>query len=291
MRIIPVDFDRSRFFSETAPDYVRTMLALPWINAIGAVEENGDLAEAVGLLMYDIDEGGGEIFVRWLYVLDRYRFRGIGEYLLAELCKMVGAMGFEGISVAFYRDDILGEEYTRRFESYFTEKGIIDKWKLPKNYVAGAEEFSDLPIIAKAEEASLDGVVALKNISVAETNLFLKAKGIKGINAGFFEKNVSCGVYRDGRLKGLVLVLMGGNYYMFVKLIAEEDRDEEKLRMFSALAIADRIKMNEYVSMFSFNKKDAAILSKIFEGQEGIEFYALEADISKVLEELSSEEE
>ncbi len=287
MKIISVDHDNSDYFSEVAPGYIRAMLAMPWVGALGAVLEEKASAYAVGFLLYEEGEDG-EFFVRWMYVLDRFRYRGVGENLLAEFCLLAKKKGCEGVSVVF--SETSGDkEYLKRFESYFTEKGFSNEWKLPPSYVIGAENYANLPFIALAEKAALSEVKALGEIDAASFNAFMGLKGLKGYRASDFDQKTSSGIFYRNSLKGLLLFLKGDNYYVPVEMIADSDEDALKLAMFSSLAVSDNMTMNEYIAAYSMTKKGNGALQKIFEGENCYEAYALSADMTILMQELGEE--
>ncbi|MCR4892427.1 MAG: GNAT family N-acetyltransferase [Lachnospiraceae bacterium] len=289
MNIVLVDYDNSMYFSELAPEHERACLALPYAGGLGALVEEGDSLVPAGLLIYEESEDE-ELIIRWLYVLERFRYKGIGERLLAELCSVAGESGYEGISV-FFCEDVGEKEYLERYRSYFTEKGFSNEWKPPVTFIVGADKVTTLPFLSFAEKQALEDVHPLSKINATMINGFLGLKGIRGLRASDFEQNTSCGIIHDNKLKGLYLVLKGGNFYMPVMCIADSNDDTLKLMAFAILGIADNMTARDFLGLFDLNKKERAVIEKIFEDGDFYETYALSAETSALLKELEEEVE
>ncbi len=281
MKVMPLDYENSKIFSNVVPEYVRCLLKLPWVGALGAIIEDEDLIDPVGTIFYREGEDG-EFFISWLYVDESNRNRGIGENLLAETCILAGKKGFSGISVLF-SETVANKECLENLESYFIEKGFTDKWKLPSNFIIDAETFCHLSLIKQAEKASLNGVKSFEKISLNEFNVFMDNKGIKDISASDFDQKVSCGIYHDGLLEGVYLVLKSENYYIPVALFSKSTSDQKKLILFSCLKTVDIITLKDLVVLLDLTRKESDIFEKLFSEQDTYKVYALGAAVEDLL--------
>ncbi len=289
MRIIPLDYETSKYFSALAPESVRILLTLPWIGGLGAVIGEENMAEVAGILLYDYDEEEGEFYITWIFVEERLRFQGIGETLLAQACIIAREKGLEGISVVY--TEILGEEeYFENLEGYFAEKGISDKWNMPSSFLVDAETFSTLPFISMAEETNLNNVRPLKDIDLSEFNGFIKKEGHAGLEAHVFDQDASCGIYHNNVLKGVLVVLRGGDYYLPVTVIGVSDEDKDKLFLFTMRVIADNASVEDYIGLLCLTREAAKLFSHVFDEKDQYKTYAMAGEIEMVLENLGEEE-
>ncbi len=280
--ILQLDANTSKYFSEVAPEYIRSLLELPFFGAIGAFDVFS--AQPVGILLFE-ERTGEELYIRWFYVLEKFRYKGNGEQLLAHFCRMAGQNGYKKISVVF--SEVIGEkEYLSRFEDYFTEKGFTRRQELPSSYMVNGEKFLSLPFVTSGDDQVLEEVMPFCKISKAAYNEFMQTKEFSPILNTNFDKELSCGIFRGNKLSGLLFVLKGGEYYMPVGVVAYSKKDARKLLLYTVGKIAEQITQDDFVAAISLSENSQDVFQMIFDGEEGYEVYALEADTEVLLKDL-----
>lgn len=215
MIITTINEVNSSVFERLMPEGFFSMLAMPGYFALGAIYEDNGEKYAAGTLVFEVTEGfnGEEDFIgaqlHWIYVAEQFRKKGIGDALMKEILRVLTASEIE-----LFRCDLpMGAEYD--FLCFYLEQWgfqfrLMDKYecdvtleelaqnpfwkKKNKNRVEPLSEFSDNTVIQVIQQFEDTPYMPLD----LEEALAL------------CDKDVSCAVWEDGSIKGLLLLQKRG---------------------------------------------------------------------------------
>ena len=148
------------FFQPMDPFERLGLLDLYYGFAIGALFDDGESIEPVGLLVGTADEE--KISIEWLVVMPEYQYRGIGEELLRIVFEMASNGKIPEVCVAML-PDVTREKFARGAKEYFEERLFTRKEEI------GADTYCQL--------LDLESSKTLKNYSDVSCESFADMTG------------------------------------------------------------------------------------------------------------------
>ncbi|MCR5627268.1 MAG: GNAT family N-acetyltransferase [Lachnospiraceae bacterium] len=279
MKVIPVTKKEKVFFADVAPEYIRSALALPTFGGLGAIDEETE--ESLGLIVYSFDNMGG-IYIRWMYVDEKCRNRGVGGAMLDALFTYARVKDFDGLYVVLTPGNE-GESDSSSLEDYFRKKSFSNKISLPDRRIISAGKLTSLPFFEKAErkkrEKELANIRSLHDIGSDVIKSFLESNSLENIDVYAFEGETSCGVFYGTALKGLLLVYKADSLYMPVYLSTDKEEDKVNLLMYSMIKAASILTDSEAIAVFPMNEEEERLCRKILLCEGGSEAFTLEAEL------------
>lgn len=211
MIITTINTVNGSVFERLMPEELYSVITMPGYFALGAIWEEESEKYTAGTLVFEITEGfNGEenvigAVLHWIYVAEQFRKKGIADALMKELLNVLDAsaidllrcdlpMGDEYDFLCFYLEQ-WGFEF-RHMEKYECDVTMEELkqnpfWKRKnKKRVESLAEFSESTVI--------QGVRQFQDMPYVPVDLE-EAYGL-------CDKDVSCAIWEDGSIKGLILI-------------------------------------------------------------------------------------
>lgn len=182
---------------------------------IGAVFENENENIAAGILIFDVDEGGSDgeslivVRLRWIYVAEEFRNKGIGNSLMEEFYRVLNDSELYNVIC----DVPFPEEYDELC-SFLENWGFVFKLTDIYDYTAAVGEYlSTKALSGKKPSEAVISISGLEPVEWRHLVKLLKAKyryNDLSENINDYDKNISCVWYDKNAIKGVLLVKIYG---------------------------------------------------------------------------------
>ena len=241
--------------------------------AIGALRLVGDLSCAAGAIVYTVppsDDGAPMIRLDWIMVHEDLRQKGTGNFLIAQVLELT--FQHEGMGICT-------DLPVKRFENELEEAELpvlyncLDSWDLLFDLTLGSSfalKISDCRG-NKAIDQKPEKVISLRKLGDRAAEMmeqFFKGdrndydEDLKDLSPDFFDKDISCAVLSDGRIRAMLLF----------------HRIEEGLLRYEGLVKADGSDAKDILNLLRFtygacmeNGYEDGMIFGAFRSEEGME--------------------
>ena len=215
MIITTINEVNSSVFERLMPERLFSALTMPGYFALGAIWEEEGEKYAAGTLVFEVTEGfNGEenligAVLHWIYIADQFRQKGIADALIKEVLKVLETSGIQLLLC----DLPMGEEYNflcSYLEQWGFEFGLMEKYECDVTL----DEIKERPFWKQKIRNKVESLTQFSDHEVR--------KGIQQFQdlpympvdleevLDLCDKDVSCAVWEDGSIKGLLMVQKKG---------------------------------------------------------------------------------
>ena len=263
-----------RFGSVLSPDLMED-IAVGKHQALGALRSSGRDVHAAGAIVFDIERAGLDdeeiLRVKWLYVADEWRERGVANFLIGEMVHFMAEQGSPAMTVDLYVDD-----NTELYGDLFSEWHFLFAGSVSPELAFALNDISERSAFEKYE----DKATSLLELQDKEEDVlvreFLAERDYRGYLSGedlpgdYIETELSCFSGSRARPDGLMLAHRYPSGRISIEYNAssseEEDRTEEMLGALTLTAMYKYDRTTEVVMNERFIEDDE-LLDELFRRQ------------------------
>ena len=231
---------------------------------IGAVRSNGNKAYGVGAIAGEIAEDGSELFVRWLFVDEDFRGRGVAHSLIGELIDTANKNRIRRVTF----ETSLGNEWLLIFGF------LLNEWRFVISTGLFSEAVIDVSGIKKPTKLAAKTGDA-KDIEGVDVKKYLRSKGYRGFlldaTDDYIDPELSCCYGKKEAPTGLLLAHRLPSGRVRAEYVdGENETITTALTCYFALSAKEKCEASAEL-IFPVTGKDAGqILDTVFEKQRGM---------------------
>lgn len=215
--------DEIKYYKALAPQSMLLDLADNGNYMLGAVDESGKAVGALGFeMVQEISEENPYVVIKWLYVDEKQRSKGIGHGLINEMVSVLDESGMSDLRVEIpYPDtynDITGFFKENGFDFIYTDsyefRSSVEKLRKNELLNKKVNSLKIVPLSKVSRGIYIDGVRNLARLQLKE-----KASRVI-LEREEYDEELSMAYIEDDMLKGIYLVkkmhdssLLSGNLF------------------------------------------------------------------------------